>query len=521
MSITELERATAAIDASMPDMWGTDQWPDPMPIGGTVYEPEPYPLDALPEVLRDAIEEVRVNTQAPLAMVATCALTTLSVAAQGLVNVERDSLRIGPCSLFSITFAESGERKTTVDNHFIAAIREYERNQIEVMKPEVDEWRANHQVWSAKRAGLLDGIKADVKKGGDTGEKERQLHELERSEPLPPKVPHILHGDITTEELAYGLARKFPLAGVVSSEAGVVFGGHSMGSETITRNLAVLNVFWEGGEHRVGRRTTESFIARNARLTMGLQVQKSVFIEFMRKAGNLARGSGFLARFLVSEPASTQGTRMYRPPNQNMAKLAAFNRRITQILNTPLTYDETGDGLKFATLSMTPDAHEIWVKFYNLVEAQLSEDGELSSVRDVASKSAENAARIAALLHVFEHGTTGLISAAHMTAGCKVAAWHLGESRRLFSELIQSPELHLAAKLDEWLINQCNARRTNRIGQVEVLQKGPVRKLRKKSELAPVLQELIDADRVATATEGRATTIIVNPKLLAGGVTWA
>ncbi len=67
----------------------------------------------------------------------------------------------------------------------------------------------------------------------------------------------------------------------------------------------MLNVLWDGGDLSVGRRTSESFTVRNARLTMGLMVQPETLRAFFAKNGLLARGCGFLVRFLVSWPEST------------------------------------------------------------------------------------------------------------------------------------------------------------------------------------------------------------------------
>jgi hypothetical protein len=124
---------------------------------------------------------------------------------------------------------------------------------------------------------------------------------------------------------------------VLSAEAGAVFGAHSMGPDTIMRNLAMLNVMWDGCEIPIDRRSKPSFILRGRRLTFGLMVQPEALRGFMDRAGTLARGTGFIARLLVAWPESTQG------------------------------------------------------------------------VRDVAARAAENAARMAALFHVLEHGPTGAI----------------------------------------------------------------------------------------------------------------
>jgi hypothetical protein len=66
----------------------------------------PYPLDALPVFLRDAVKEVQGFVQAPAALVACSALAALSLAAQGLVNVRRDAQLVGPVSLYLLSVAE-------------------------------------------------------------------------------------------------------------------------------------------------------------------------------------------------------------------------------------------------------------------------------------------------------------------------------------------------------------------------------------------------------------------------------
>lgn len=77
------------------------------------------------------------------------------------------------------------------------------------------------------------------------------------------------------------------------------------------RNKAMLNQLWYGVSLPVERRSTESFTVRGARLTMALQVQESTLRAFFDITKGLARGTGFLARFLVSWPRSTQGTQNF------------------------------------------------------------------------------------------------------------------------------------------------------------------------------------------------------------------
>lgn len=511
---------SAVMEVFNPDAAPALEWAEPLPLAGVSHEPEAYPLDALPEGLRAAVTDVQATTQAPAPMVATSALTALSLAGQAHVNVARNKHLTGPVSLFALVLADSGERKSTVDSFFTRAIREYEAAQAESMKPEVEAYQADLQAWTAKKAGLLEAIKAAAKGGKPTVDFESTLHNLEQSKPEAPKVPELIYGDATPEALTYGLAKNWPSAGVVSSEAGTVFGSHGMGADSVMRNLAALNVLWDGGTHKVSRRSVEGFTVRNARLTVSLQVQLPVLAGFMGKAGDLARGSGFLARFLVAWPESTQGTRKYQEPDSVMAGLAGFNARITQLLTEPVPFDETGDGVAPAMLEFSPEAKQVWVKVYDLIESQLAPLGSLADVKDVASKTADNAARIAALFHLYEHGPSGSIDAQAMQSARKIAVWHLDESRRLLTELSQDPALSLAARLDAWLIERCNQQCTNRIGTREVLQFFPSTQLRKTAQLTLVLQELAEADRAHLTRDGRQRLIVINPKLLDGGESW-
>lgn len=265
------------------------------------------------------------------------------------------------------------------------------------------------------------------------------MRTVQADKPAPLLIPRLLYSDATPEALAHGMTR-WPSAAVISAEAGAVLGAHAMGRDSIVRNLALLNSLWDAGELRVDRRTSESFTVRGARLTMSLHVQADALRDFFDKAGPLARGVGFFARFLMAWPESTQGTRQYREAPQSWPALSAFNRRLASLLETRPPLNDRGE-LDPPTLALSPEAKAAWIRFYNDVESELGAGGELIDVRDVASKAADNAARLTALLHVFEHGPTGSVSLAHMEVACRLVAWHLTEARRFLGEFSLPPLL--------------------------------------------------------------------------------
>lgn len=450
--------------------------------------------------------------QAPLPLIASSALSALSLAIQALVDVERDGQLSGPISLFTLTIAESGERKSTVDRRFTASAKQYEREQAEAMRPELERHKEMLAAWEAERNGMLDKIRSLAKDGKPTDNIKRDLADHAADKPEAPRVPTLFHDDVTPEQLKYELFKTWPSGGIISSEAGIVFGSHGMSSDSVTRNLATLNVLWDGGAIKTGRRTSESFVMQGARLTMALQVQAATIKAFFEKAGTLARGTGFMARFLIAWPESTQGTRFYREPPEAMPHMAMFNQRIAEILNTPVPITDDGR-LEPQMLTLSPEAKAAWITFHDAIEVQLCDGGDLSDVRDVASKSADNAARVAALFHVFS-GAAGPIDADTFESAASIVAWHLSEAKRFFCGLAVSDDVMDAAKLDAWLIEHCRAEQVQTVEKSRAMQFGP---LRKADPLGAALKALEDLARVRVEKIGRKTVVHINPSLLIGG----
>ncbi len=504
--------AAATVSAVAPPATTLIDWTDPEPLAEALA-PLPYPVDALPPLLRDAVLEAQSFVQAPVALVACSALAALSLAGQGLVNVRRDHQLIGPVSLYVLAVAESGERKTTCDTIFGAALREWERDRRTAIAPDLAAREAAIAAFEAKKAGILDAIKHKRRRAQDTAKEEASLDALIREAPLPVPVPRLLYADATPEALAHGLATGWPSGGVLSAEAGAVFGAHGMGYETILRNLALLNVLWDGGEIAVDRRSKPSFQLRDRRLTFGLMVQPDALRGFLERAGALPRGTGFIARFLIAWPASTQGMRAYRSTPAATPAVDRFAGRITALLDMPLPTDARG-GLN-PTLDLSPAARTAWIRAHDEIESGLGVGGDYRSVRDVAAKAAENVARLAALFHVLEHGPTGSVGVDAIDGAVRIVGWHLHEARRLLTDLDTPPALAAAIRLDTWLLHEARATGNARIPTTRVYQYGPGC-VRDSRDLKAALATLTERGRARLEEQGRRRFVAVNPALLDG-----
>jgi hypothetical protein len=411
-------------------------------------QPEPYPVERLPPIIRDAVEQVVDYVQAPVALVAGCALSAVSAAVQTQFSVSRDERLHGPASLFFLTIAESGERKSTVDKLFMQPLHDWEAHQ-----------RKEQKRWERMHREEMEAWESEGRQG-------------ERPED-PPIVPRMLRGDDTAEALIAHLD-KYPIAAVVSAEAGVIFGSHSMKAENAQRNMGLLNQIWDGGPIREARVGRGESIIESVRGTMGLMLQPDVLMKFSEKTDGLARGIGFFARFLMCHPATTQGTRLYKRPLSSMSALKAFQVRVAQLLLIPAAFDEMGrlDGHR---VRFDPAAERAWIMFHDEVEELVGGDREYSTIGDVASKAAENAARLACCLHVFATYAKGLSPIAHGTidSACAIMRWYLDEAVRFGRSTDVTEEVRNAETLERWLAGKVKEAPKDAMTVRMVRQKGP------------------------------------------------
>ena len=155
--------------------------------------------------------------------------------------------------------------------------------------------------------------------------------------------------------------------------------------------------------------------------------------------------------------------------------------------------------------------------FHDAIESELWSGGELYDVRDVASKTADNTARIATLFQLFEHGSGGVVGLPAFEGASRIAAWHLHEARRFYGELALPEEQADAAWLDSWLLDYCQRGKTNIVPRRDVQRNVTPGHLRQKASLDFALDELMEAGRVQLVQDGKRKEIQINPALLTGG----
>lgn len=443
------------------------EWPEPLPLFRNPEEAMPYPLEAL-GVLEGVVRETLRIVQAPDALVAGSYLAAASYAAQGLNNVALHG-RIYPLSLYFLTVAESGERKTAVDMLATGPIRERQKALHLAQRDEISRWEGQVMAWEAQRKGILSNTKRAQH------EKKAELDALDK----PPPKPWggiLLTSEPTFEGLIRLLAEGWPSAGLFSNEGGAFLGGFAMSKEHRLRTIAGLSKLWDGSEpvDRV-RGGDGASLLFDRRLALHLMVQPEVARLLL--GSTLAQGQGILTRVLAAAPASTAGTRGYVPESvedtvvfQRYAQRlhAIFERVEQQILGDQ---DSKGQGLKLPAIGLSAAAKSLWVDFYNYIEGNL--DGELKPIKGLGSKLSEHVLRLAGVLALLENPDATVIDEDAVDQGVTLAEFYAQEALRLTGNYRVPPELALASEVLRWVVAHCKARGRTNFYLAEVYQFGP------------------------------------------------
>jgi uncharacterized protein DUF3987 len=438
-------------------------WPDPEPLDGINCAEKPYPVDALPPIIADAVREYQGYGQQPLPLVAVSALSTMSLVTQGLADIARDDELSGPIGIYTLVIAQSGERKTSADKEFKKPIRAWIDDRRELAKADEASARAEVEAWKAEREGLLTKIKTasggngkkktSVEAEADIRVLKEQLKNLEAHQPTELIIPTLFYVDTNSAALAVDLAEGWPSASLWSSEAGLVIGSQGMSDESVMQFLALLNCLWDAESYERRRRTTKSASLKGRRFTAAMMMQPIVLRQLLVAGKGASRGMGFVARCLVTWPTSTIGLRQYKAPTKGSPAMGAMHQRMTELLNMPLPTGGTDNMvLTPPVLRLSPEAFGIWRDFYNEIEAELGRWGEFSDIADIGAKIADNAARLAGEFHVFEKGPVGEVEALTMADSCRVAMWHLSEAKRVIGATELAPEVEDAKLLLEWML---------------------------------------------------------------------
>lgn len=450
-----------------------------------------YPVDALGSILGQAAKRLAYHVQVPEGMAAQSVLAVAALVAQGHINVQRGTIGLSPVSLFFLSVAESGDRKSTVDRLALAPIREYESIRCQEMEGNIKQYHVAMEAWTMRRNSIIKFYN-NTKPGEMSQEKQnelaRRLLELETIKPQRPTRPNITFSEPTSEGIWKHYVEGEPNAGLFSDEGISFFAGHGMTDESKGRSVHMLSKLWDGDPiSRTRGAEGESGVLIGRRLSTHLMVQPVIANKVL--ADPLLQGQGFLARFLICYQPSIAGTRFLAGRNLSEGvhhdpAIVQYCKKITELLNQPVTINKKTGEPQRRVSKLQGEALDAWCALHDGIEDHIRIDGNYHDVKAFASKAAENAARIAAILayvEEYEHPSVD-----HIQRAGTLIAYYLELMVMGTQEALHDKEALLGRDLFEWIKNhdgKLTAREFNRLPN----------NLRSAKKVRQVLEFLVDS----------------------------
>lgn len=355
-----------------------------------------FPVDLLPPIIGDAIRQASSKIQSATALGGMSAIMVASFVAQQHVDTLTMHGGQEPCSLFTMSIAKSGDRKTTVSDEFTKGIRDH----VAQMR---DERSIERRAWAARNANGM--VEIGKLKMGRPGSHERLNYERQKQEILdaigtPVWSAASIVTSATVEALYMRLERWRPSMMLETSEGGLMFGGYSMRDENMLNTLAWFCALWDGKPvERSTMKMSEEGGLDNRRLAMMVSGQPDVMIPALKN--KLLMDQGFLARTLLAFPPSLQGTRT-ADSEFDQEPIDRLNSRLLELYKIEPLAEPDVFQLRNRAMQWTPDAQAARKAEMNRVEAMLVDGGELTDMRATANRIVANTSRLATVLAFIE-----------------------------------------------------------------------------------------------------------------------
>jgi hypothetical protein len=434
----------------------------PKPLRREQPPSEKYPVGALGNILSGAAKGIIDKIQCPDAIAGSSVLAAGSYVAQAHADVILSySGCVRPTSLFMVSVAASGDRKSAADGEAIKPIRTREKELSEIYDMEIRDYRR------AKR--VYDGEIAAAEKLKSRDDVERALLAA-GEEPKAPLIPILTTDEPTVEGLFKLYEKGHRSLGLFSDEGGGLMGGHAFQKENKLKSITSLSSLWDGAPLRRIRAGDGASVLHGCRLAVHLMMQVSASTLLL--ADPTAKDQGILSRMLVCQPESLAGSRFIKPTSpETQPAIDKYNLTLLDLLRRPARYlSGTSNGLDPRGLPFSQQAARSMERLVDEIERKLGDGQPYERIRGFANKIPENIARIASVITIIDNPDASQISQENLARATVLGQFYAAEALRLFEASHVPQEIVEAERLLAWLQTSWNE---PLIALVPIYQRGP------------------------------------------------
>lgn len=374
-----------------------------------------FPLHCLPNILKEYVEAVSKFGQVPVEMCALPLLSVLALCCQGKCKVSNhNSSFTYELTLYTLTVAPSGARKTPALSYFMKAVYDFQNRFNEAHEIEFKQNESERLFLENQRQKAMKGSKGDPASLEKVKEFDKQLVELPKQRRLSLSIT-----DVTPEALAQAMQINDGKMAIMDSEGGALGTAAGLYNGGVS-NIDLLLKAYDGEFVEIWRKTSETVELKRPLLTIGLLTQPKKFNEFI--TNNEFEEKGLLNRFLFAFPTAPK---RYTDTVPEIPKEASenYNNLIKRLLSMAKTD---------TIIIHDKESKILFHELHEQIQDYKQSGGIFEHIPNYAEKQMANAIKIAALLHLCEHSPQEPISGDTALKATQISMWAFNQAVKAF-----------------------------------------------------------------------------------------
>lgn len=454
-----------------------EQWTPPFPLRKIGKKKVIYPINALPDSLRNYVLAVAENTDTDPAMAATQLIVANCFPLSGVYRVEGKPGHTEPINLFSLTIASPSAMKSPINAYASKALEAFnsrynkenaETFYINKAKKEV----LGNRITSLKRSKRCD--------------KEELALLMKEYDSIRNDEPRIIFADDVTPQMLAHLLKKYLTLIILSAESGLL--GNFSGRYDKVPNLDLLLKSFNGELYINSTISHGTIELKKPYVTMGLMTQPYMWDNMF--ANEAFRGSGLLARMIYCFP-DEQFQRRYDTEAIPDEVVNCYESVLEKMLENKYRQLDQGE-LEEQIIRLSYEAKKRYIEFFNSIQQQMREA--LMSCLDWAGKYHGLVLRLAGLIHCIKRYSVGekpenaLITLETMNSAIEIGEYY--KEQAIYAYTIGQQGL-MATKAED-LIMKVKKEKIDQIRQNDLLHHVHCKHYPDSKSLNEVIEFLID-----------------------------
>lgn len=408
-----------------------------IPIGFRSFQSADVNFGMLPAVAAAAAKAVcaKVPTSCPT-LVRTHLLSILSSAVAPLYVISPPNWTPIPIGINTLCIADVGGSKSPVHDHLIKPLKEHAEESLARYRAASIEANAASEEIKFQIKLLKAEIARCLRKKETAQELLVTLAELNRTVSVNPKHRPRWASNLDLESLLHQLDGEYEAIDFITDE------GEKLLGSSLMRHVSELVDVIDGKPLEFRREKKRHLYANHPRGTFGLLTQSKAIEpfrpRFKRNECNEHKAVklGFFSRFLVCVAQPLPMGNLYAPGSGDDEALSDLHEALREFYYLHRDNQEVG-GIAPIELAFAPDALGYWDELCRITNHLKFE--QCAHIADFVSKMLNLAARLAAVLHVWE-SKTHYVSLSCLQRAWELVFWHATQYELVFAPTPPLPQ---------------------------------------------------------------------------------